>query len=237
MLAPQRQKSSAARIELRNRKYRYCQLKSLLYELGDFLSEVILTLLNAFALLKAGVAHELDGGADLLCDSGDVILDGDFVILDERLLEQADLLEVFSDATHDNLLDDGVGLLGVLRIFLGLSQADLLLLGDELLGDVALVHVGRVQSRDLHGDVLAELDDSSVGGLGDLEVDEHGDTAAHVDIGDVQAVVIARKAADLDVLADDEHLVVAASSTARSCRCRVRAGHTARRDRPGFPWR
>lgn len=39
---------------------RYCQLKSLLHELGDFLSEVILTFLNAFALLKAGVAHELD---------------------------------------------------------------------------------------------------------------------------------------------------------------------------------
>ena len=136
-----------------------------------------------------------------------MILDGDFVVLDERLLQQADLLEVLTDATHDDLLDDGVGLLGVLRIFLGLSQADLLLLGDELLGDVALVHVGRVQSRDLHGDVLAELDDSSVGGLG-LEVDEHGDTAAHVDIGDAQAGVVAREAADLDVLADDEHLVV-----------------------------
>ena len=66
---------------------RYCQLKSLLHELGDFLSEVILTLLNAFALLKAGVAHELDGGTDLLCDSGDVILDGDFVVFDERLLQ------------------------------------------------------------------------------------------------------------------------------------------------------
>ncbi len=40
------------------------------------------------------------------------------------------------------------------------------------------------------------------------EVHEHGDTAAHVDVGDVHAVGVAAEAANLDVLADDEHLVV-----------------------------
>ena len=44
--------------------------------------------------------------------------------------------------------------------------------------------------------------------LADGEVHEHGDAAAHVDVGDAHAAVVAAEAADLDVLADDEDLVV-----------------------------
>ena len=69
---------------------------SLLDELGNLFGQIVLTLLNALALLKAGIGNELHVRADFLGDSGDVLLDGDLVVLDERLLHEADLLEVLA---------------------------------------------------------------------------------------------------------------------------------------------
>ena len=40
----------------------------------------------------------------VLGDGSDMLLDGDLIILDERLLQQANLLEVLADAAHDDLL-------------------------------------------------------------------------------------------------------------------------------------
>ena len=139
-----------------------------------------------------------------------MLLDGGLVVLDEGLLHEADLLVVLGEAAHDDLLDDGVGLFGVLGVLLGLGEADALFVLDELLGDLALVEELGVQRGDLHGEVLAELDDGGVlfEAGADLEVHEDGDAAAHVDVGDAGALVVAGEAADLDVLADDEDLVV-----------------------------
>ena len=64
-----------------------------------------------------------------------------------------------------------------------------------------------VHGRNLHGDVLAQLGDLVGLDALNLQVDQHADLAAHVDVGHVHALGIADEAADLDVLADGQHLV------------------------------
>ena len=79
-----------------------------------------------------------------------------------------------------------------------------------IFADLALVQELRIQSRDLHGEILAQLLD--LGALlkarADLKVHKHRDTAAHVDVGHAHALVVAGESAYLDVLADDQDLVV-----------------------------
>ena len=135
-----------------------------------------------------------------------MLLDADLVVLHERHLEQADLLEPLAQTADNDLLDDGVGLLRVLRILLRGGDTDLLFLLHVGGGDVALVEILRVERADLHGDVAAELGDGLDGGFG-LKLDEHGDLALHVDIRNALALD-ALEAADLHVLTDGEEELV-----------------------------
>ena len=137
-----------------------------------------------------------------------MLLHGDLILLDEGLLEQAVLLVILANAAHDHLLDDILGLAGILGVLLGLDHQDLLLLVQGGLIHVALVQESGVHGADLHGHILAHLDD--LGHVSDAlhgQVHQHADLAAHVDIGHIDALGIADEAADLDVLPDGEHLV------------------------------
>src|SRR5699024_2752219 len=75
-----------------------------------------------------------DGAAGLLDD----LADGLLVVLGERLVQEAVLLEVAVQATLDDLRD---GLLG-LALVLGGVLGDAALLGDDLLGDLVAREVG-----------------------------------------------------------------------------------------------
>ena len=79
----------------------------LLYELRDFLGEVVLALLDAFTLLEADVAVHLDGGAQLLGNVGDVLLDRDLVVLDEGLLQQAYLCLLYTSCMNAPITPKG----------------------------------------------------------------------------------------------------------------------------------
>src|SRR5699024_12619898 len=81
-----------------------------------------------------------DGAAGLLDD----LADGLLVVLGERLVQEAVLLEVAVQATLDDLRD---GLLG-LALVLGGVLGDAALLGDDLLGDLVARAVGRGERSD-----------------------------------------------------------------------------------------
>lgn len=61
----------------------FCSILPYFTSLATSAARSSLALLDALALLEAGVAVHLDGGAQLLRDGGDVILDGDLVVLDD----------------------------------------------------------------------------------------------------------------------------------------------------------
>ncbi len=178
--------------------------------LGDLFGEVLFLLLQALALLEAIEGLHLDGATHFLGHLGHVLLHGDLVLLHEGLLHQAVLLIELAQLAHDDAFLHLVGLGGHLGVVGQGEQLDLLLLVQGLLADVGLVQIGGVHGGDLHGQVLAQLDDLLVllQAGGDLHVQQHADAAVHVVVGDAHAAVEAGEAADLDVLADGEdHLL------------------------------
>ena len=136
-----------------------------------------------------------------------MLLHGDLVLLHESLLHQAVLLVELAQLAHDDAFLDLLGLGSHLGVVGQLCQLDFLLLVQGLLAHVGLVQESGVHSSDLHGQVLAQLDDLLVllQAGGDIHVQQHADAAAHVVVSDGHAVVIALEPADLDVLADGQH--------------------------------
>ena len=152
-----------------------------------------------------GEGSDLDVAAQSLRGVGNVLLDIHAAVLDEGLVDQAGFLVELAQLADGHLLLDSVGLVGSLGIVGHLSQNDLLLLGQNVLGHVGLVQVAGVSSSDLHGDVLAEGSELGLGSdvVRGLELDDDAVGAAAMDIGSAVAL-IAGKAANLDVLLDDE---------------------------------
>ena len=172
---------------------------------SNFSSEVLVALLQALALGEVGEGSDLDVAAQSLRGVGNVLLDVHAAVLDEGLVDQAGFLVELAQLADGHLLLDSVGLVGSLGIVGHLSQNDLLLLGQNVLGHVGLVQVAGVSSSDLHGDVLAEGSELGLGSdvVRGLELDDDAVGAAAMDIGSAVAL-IAGKAANLDVLLDDE---------------------------------
>ena len=83
---------------------RYSVLGLALDHLGDLLSEVLLLLLDAFALLKADGVHEGDLAAQLLGSVSDILLDsaGEHIAADKLLLQQAVLGVELVHLAHDD---------------------------------------------------------------------------------------------------------------------------------------
>ena len=82
-------------------------------------------------------------------------------------------------------------------------------MAQNVLGHVGLVQVAGVSSSDLHGDVLAEGSELGLGSdvVRGLELDDDAVGAAAMDVGSAVAL-IAGKAANLDVLLDDQDQVL-----------------------------
>ena len=156
----------------------------LLHHACNFSSEVVSTLLQAFALLEAGELDDLDVAAQILSDLSGVLSNRQVAVLDELLIDQAVLLEELLDLALDHLLLHSLGLVSGLGIASHLSQHDLFLLSHDLGGDRSLVDVAGVSSSDLHSDVLAVSNELvlSVDVVGGLEVDQNAVGAAAVDV-------------------------------------------------------
>ena len=184
----------------------HLQLLSHVHLSSDLGGEVLLLLLDALAGLEANGGDELHGTAQLLGGVGNVVLHGalEQVAADELHLQQAVLLVELVHLAHDDLLLDLGGLGGHLGIAVHQSQGDLLLLGQDVLGDLGLIPEAGIQSGDLHGDVLADL-----GGIHALhgQVHQNADLAAGMDIAHAGVLGEADEAADLQVLADGHDLL------------------------------
>ena len=93
----------------------------------------------------------------------------------------------------------------MLGILIHESKSDLLLLLENLLGDLALIPEAGIESCDLHCNILADL--GSVDAALNSEVDEHADLAACVDICHGGVLGVTLEAADLEILADGHDLL------------------------------
>ena len=104
------------------------------------------------------------------------------LLLDEGLLEQAELFVELAELAFEHLLDDVGGLAGGGS----LGAVDVLLALEVGFGDFVLADVARVDRGDVHGDVAEQL--LEVFGAGDevglaVELEEYADLAAGVDVG------------------------------------------------------
>src|SRR5699024_6904139 len=154
--------------------------------LGDLGGQVVDLLLEAIAHLIAGEADDVEALGLLL----DHLADADVRILDERLLEEADLLVELDDAALHHLLDDVFGL----ALVAGLGDEDLLLVFEVGRIDLLAAHVlrsNRGRGGDLQGYVV---DDFLIGRA--LGLHQHADLAAHVDVAFHDAAIVAHEAAD-----------------------------------------
>src|ERR1700733_5486395 len=128
------------------------------------------------AYLEAGEAAHGDVLAELADLLRDELRNAHGLLLDEGLIEQADLFVELAHLAFDDLLDHGRGLAGGG----GLRAIDLLLALHVLGGDVLPADVARVGGGDVHRDVLEQL--LEVLGAGNeialaVELDQHADFA------------------------------------------------------------
>src|SRR5699024_8291886 len=105
----------------------------------------------------------------------DDLADGLLVVLGERLVQEAGLLEIAVQATLDDLRD---GLLG-LALVLGGVPGDAALLGADLLGALGARALWRRERRVVHRAVVGGLGSGVVGG------DQHADLRGQVLVGAV----------------------------------------------------
>src|SRR2546426_6000876 len=148
---------------------------------------VVRTPLERFPELEAGEAAHRDVDAEPHDRLFDDLLDGPIALLDERLLEEADVLVEALDLPFDDALDDLLGLAGLP----GLREVDLALGLELLRRHVLTAHVARSCSRHLHRQVLHEL--LELGGLGHevrlaVDLDQDADFAPRMDVGADRAV-------------------------------------------------
>src|SRR5579875_1325004 len=132
-------------------------------------------------------APNLDLLAEHADDAVDQIADADRVVLDERLVEQAVLLEPLVEFAFDDLLRDLGRLSGRHRG--GELAAHAL---DDVGGHALAVHVLRRHGRNMHGDVAREFAELRIAGneVGlAVDLDEHADLSAGMDIAGDQPFV------------------------------------------------
>src|SRR5436309_181994 len=129
--------------------------------------------------------------ADVLADPGDVLgdqlADRDLRVLDEGLLQQAELLVELGELPVDDLLDDLRGLARSSRLL----PVDLPLGLDEVGGHFLAGDEPGVRCRDVHRDVLEEL--LELRSPGDevglaVHLHEHADLSARMDVGSYGAL-------------------------------------------------
>ena len=174
---------------------------------GNFACEIVVSLLEAFALLEANEIRNLHRAASLLCFLSNVLLNGEVAVLNERLLQEAVVLIELADSAGNHLLDDVLRLLGVLRIVLDLSHEDFFFLIECFSRNRGLIEISRIQSGNLHCDVLAALVENFCRNILGLKTNENADSAAAVYVSNAVALVT-DEATDLDVLADGENLIL-----------------------------
>src|SRR6478736_4099079 len=161
--------------------------------------EVFTAIVALGAELVAREAADLDVLAQLADLLREDLFDHLLGVLDERLVEEAHLRVVFLELAFDDLLDRGGGLA------FHLGGGDVALLGDLGLGDLLAADIGRAGGGDLEADVLAER--LEVVGLGDevrlaVDLDEHADLAADVDVGMHQAFLRRARGELVDLVAE-----------------------------------
>ena len=76
---------------------------------GNFACEIVVSLLEAFALLEANEIRNLHRAASLLCFLSNVLLNGEVAVLNERLLQEAVVLIELADSAGNHLLDEFFG--------------------------------------------------------------------------------------------------------------------------------
>ena len=162
-------------------------------------------MLHALAGLEPEILLQDDSSAVVLADLLEVLGHCEFVVLDIRLLKQTEILEFLVQAADDHLVDNVLGLAGVLIHGLLLQDRPLLL--DEILINILAADVQRLKSCDLHSDVLKSFLDLIVHDLG-VSLYKHRDTSAAVKIRDYTAVLSGKllETADRKLLADNRNL-------------------------------
>src|SRR5689334_11368651 len=140
------------------------------------------------AYLEAGEAADGDVLAEFADLLRDELRDGDGLLLDEGLVQQADLLVELAHLAFDDLLDDWRGLAGCR----GLGAIDFLFALHVLGGDILFADVAGIGRSDVHRDVLEQL--LKILGAGDkvgfaIQFDEHADLAAGVNVGADRALI------------------------------------------------
>src|SRR6266436_2112874 len=150
---------------------------------AHFGGEVLGFLGQAFAQRVAGEAADLDVLADDRDGAVDLVLDRALSvgIAEERLLEQAVLLEELVQLAGDDLLQHRLRL----ALLEQLRAVDALLLREDALGNVFTAQPARIAPGDLHGDVLHQRLELLVAGREvrlAVDLDQHADLAAQVDV-------------------------------------------------------
>ena len=143
---------------------------------------VCATVQSRRADLEAGEAAHGDVLAQLADLLRDQFLDRDGLILDEGLLQQANLLVELRHLAVDDLLDHRCRLAGGGS----LRAIDLLLALQILRRHVFGLHIARIARRDVHRDVLEQLLEV-LGARHEValavDFDQHADLAAGMDVG------------------------------------------------------
>src|SRR5712664_1850053 len=150
---------------------------------AHFGGEVLGFLGQAFAQRVAGETADLDVLADDRDGAVDLVLDRALSvgIAEERLLEQAVLLEELVQLAGDDLLQHRLRL----ALLEQLRAVDALLLREDALGNVFTAQPARIAPGDLHGDVLHQRLELLVAGREvrlAVDLDQHADLAAQVDV-------------------------------------------------------
>ena len=113
----------------------------------NFLSEVVLSLLDAFAGLEANELFDDDLGSVSLADLIKILANSLLAVLsaDIDLVEEADFLELFVQSADEHLLDDVLRfslILGKLVVLLDrLSEKDLFLVLFVIIRDISLADI------------------------------------------------------------------------------------------------
>jgi hypothetical protein len=113
-------------------------------------SEVILCLLDSFTKLKAYKAAEPDVLFDDRRDLGDILTYSLLVILDESLIQEANITVPLVELTSHDFLDDRVRL----SLTTKLRGVDLNLLRSDVLRNLARIEIDGITRSDMHRDIL-----------------------------------------------------------------------------------
>src|SRR3990172_5272332 len=151
--------------------------------LGHLGGQVVRPLLHPLADLEPGEGAHRDLGAGGLPGLREELRDLPVGILDERLLDEAEIAEILLELPLGDPVQDLVGL----PRSLGLLAVDRLLALDHLRGHVVPSDVCRVGRGHLHREVLRQRGHRGVRRIRARYLDDDPDLPAGVDIGDDHA--------------------------------------------------